>query len=204
MLVIVDYGVGNLGSIYNMLRRIGVLAKVSSNPDDISAADKLILPGVGAFDYGIGQLRQKGLFDVLNKRIITDGIPILGICLGMQLFAEQSEEGTASGLGWLPAKVIRFRSEELGGLKVPHMGWADARVIRPCALFSDMDSDQRFYFVHSYHMVCSDSRHVKCHATHGYEFPAVIQAENVVGVQFHPEKSHRFGMTLLKNFVESY
>jgi glutamine amidotransferase len=204
MVVIVDYGVGNLGSISNMLKRINIDAKISSNARDIQTSEKLILPGVGSFDYGMNCLRSRGLAEVMNDRVLKDGVPILGICLGMQLFAEKSEEGSVDGLGWIPGTVVKFNIDKSSNLKVPHMGWADVLAVSPCRLFSDNVPTPRFYFVHSFHYSCANPVCIKGVAVHSYEFPAVIEMENIVGVQFHPEKSHKYGMSVLKNFCEKF
>lgn len=204
MLTIIDYQVGNLQSIRNMLRKVsGRDVCISESPDDIAAADKLILPGVGHFDYGMKQLKQSGLVDVLNKRVLDDKVPILGICLGAQLLTRGSEEGIRPGLGWIDAYTRRFRAEDMpAGYKVPHMGWGDIRIQQPThPLFLDFLPNPRFYFVHSYHIVCEDKADELAECQYGYPFTAGVARGNIMGVQFHPEKSHKYGMTLLRNFV---
>ncbi len=204
MIVIVDYGMGNLGSIANMLKKIGVAARISSREEDIVSADKLILPGVGAFDNGMNSLRMRGLDKILEKRVLQDGIPILGICLGMQLFTEKSEEGVERGLGWIEGETIRFCLEEVKqSLKVPHMGWNEVLVNGSSPLFTHSDAIPRFYFVHSYHVRCAHPSDVAATSTYGIDFTSAIHRNNIYGTQFHPEKSHKYGMTLLKNFVEN-
>jgi imidazole glycerol-phosphate synthase subunit HisH len=202
MITIVDYGVGNLGSIRNMLKKLGVESVVTSEPGQIAQAAKLILPGVGAFDTGMRNLARLGLLEPLHRQVRERRRPVLGICLGMQLMARRSEEGEEAGLGWVDAEVVRFEPAALTGLKVPHMGWNVVHAAKPSALLADMEGEQRFYFVHSYHMRCSDPADVLLRASYGTEFDAGIEHENVAGVQFHPEKSHRFGLRLLKNFAE--
>jgi glutamine amidotransferase len=203
MIVVVDMGVGNIGSIVNMLKKVGAQAVVSSDPAVIEGADKLILPGVGAFDNGMRNLTERRLVPVLTRKVREERTPILGVCLGMQLFTERSAEGRLPGLGWLAADTVRFSFEaDQGRLKVPHMGWNTLRVCRPHPLFADLDDEPRFYFVHSYHLVCRDPGTVLAETSHGYAFPAAVGDGNIVGVQFHPEKSHRFGMRLLANFAE--
>lgn len=199
MIVIVDYGMGNLGSIVNMLKKLRVAARLSSDPNDVLGAERLILPGVGAFDRGMEQLEARGLTEALHQRY-SDGAPILGVCLGMQLMTRASEEGVRPGLGWFDADVRRFDAGR-ASIKVPHMGWNDVHVQRPSPLF-DTDTPARFYFVHSYHVVCDEPGDVVATTHHGYEFPSVIAHDNVIGVQFHPEKSHRFGMDLLRQFTD--
>ena len=197
MIAIVDFGMGNLGSIANMLDR---LDRRSVTTDDLSVlgeADAIIIPGVGAFDRGMEQLAARGLTDGLTAIVRDRQVPVLGICLGMQLLARRSEEGVLPGLGWIDADVIRFRAP---GIRVPHMGW---NVVRrgssPSPLFED--DGERFYFVHSYHLACDDEGDVAAWAVHGDPFPAAVVHGNVLGVQFHPEKSHRFGFGLLGRFA---
>lgn len=203
MIVIIDYGMGNQKSIFNMLVKVGGQAKISSDINDIALANKLILPGVGAFDYGMQQLRKLGLIDVLNTRVIGDKVPILGICLGVQLFSRRSEEGRLSGLGWIEADTIRFQLPSNSNLKIPHMGWNELNIKIEDPLFKNMYDSPRFYFVHSYH-ISNECPEISIAGTslHGYEFVAAIQQNNIYGTQFHPEKSHKFGMRLLQNFVE--
>lgn len=200
MITIVDYGLGNLGSIQSMLKRIGVESRVASEPAAIEAAEKLILPGVGAFDAGMANLQERALVAPLKARADA-GVPVLGLCLGMQLFAARSEEGRQQGLGWIDAEVVRFKFEGRQ-LPVPHMGWNSLVAQRESRLLDLSDPETRFYFVHSYHLTCRDASDVAATASYGYEFPAVIERGNVMGTQFHPEKSHKFGMQLLKRFAE--
>jgi glutamine amidotransferase len=203
MLVIVDYGVGNLGSMANMLRKIGCPAKVSADPEDVLAADKLILPGVGAFDQGIESLHRHGLVDALRKQVMVRGTPLLGVCLGMQLLGCTSEEGSMTGLGFIDARTVRFpgRMGEVT-LRVPHMGWNVVHPRKEDMIFLGLESINRFYFVHSYHVECADPDNILGLTSYGKMFVSVLRHGNIWGVQFHPEKSHRFGMQLLKNFVE--
>jgi len=201
-IVIVDYGMGNLASIQNMLKHIGVRAAISGDAAAVESAGKLILPGVGAFDSGMKKLHELGLVPVLDRRVREDAVPVLGVCLGMQLFTRCSEEGTASGLGWIAAGTRRFAFRgEPARLKVPHMGWNAVAVNKPSVLFHEMHEEPRFYFVHSYHLVCDDEEDVLCRTHHGYDFASAVERGNVYGVQFHPEKSHKFGMKLLENFA---
>jgi glutamine amidotransferase len=202
MIVIVDYGMGNLGSMANMLRKVGANAAVSSDAEVIARAERLVIPGVGAFDAGMRALAERGLEPVLRERVAA-GTPTLGVCLGMQLFARGSEEGRLPGLGWIDAHARRFRPDAaVPPLKVPHMGWNGVRPLREHPLFAGMPEEMRFYFVHSYHVVCDDAESALAHAEYGGDFVAAVARDNVVGVQFHPEKSHRFGMQLLRNFAE--
>jgi glutamine amidotransferase len=203
MIVIVDYGLGNLNSIANMLKKVGTQAVISSKPDVIGSAEKLILPGVGAFDAGMSNLNSSGLIPLLNKMVFEKKTPVLGLCLGMQLIASRSEEGRLAGLGWIDANVVRFKfSDEQSNLKIPHMSWNTLEMKKPHPLLSEIDSKPRFYFVHSYHLICTNTEDVLAKTEYGYAFDSVIAKGNIMGVQFHPEKSHKFGMKLLKNYAE--
>lgn len=203
MIVIIDYGLGNLGSMANMLKKIGAAAVVSSDPMDIKKADKLILPGVGSFDAGMENLESRGLISVLNKRVLEDKVPILGVCLGMQLLGKRSEEGQLPGLGWLDAETIRFHFQDINAnLKIPHMGWNQLIDNHTHPLFAGLEEVNRFYFVHSYHVVCANLDNVLARTSYGVDFTSAIVKDNIMGVQFHPEKSHKFGMRLLNNFAE--
>jgi glutamine amidotransferase len=201
-LIVVDYGVGNLGSILNILKKIGVSASLSKVPEDILVANKLILPGVGAFDNAMKKLRGMGYADALNHRVLVDKIPILGICLGMQLFSKQSEEGKDAGFGWLDAQTVRFRNEDIKcQLKIPHMGWNTVRICQKSPLFSNPDEARRFYFVHSFHVQCNNPNDVLACTHYGREFTSAVCHKNIIGVQFHPEKSHSFGLAFFQAFA---
>lgn len=200
MITVIDYGAGNIGSVLNMIRHVGGEATVTSDPTGVLAAQKILLPGVGSFDSAMAKLTGLGLVDSLRERAAA-GIPFLGICLGMQLLADESEEGCLAGLGLIPGRVRRFFFEnESAKLKIPHMGWNAVTPVRAHPLVEGLDEGARFYFVHSYHIVCNDED-VLLTSTHGYRFVSGIQRGSVMGVQFHPEKSHRFGMQLFRNFV---
>ncbi|MBI4395888.1 MAG: imidazole glycerol phosphate synthase subunit HisH [Elusimicrobia bacterium] len=200
--IVVDYGMGNIGSIVNMVRKAGGQAVSASTPGEIEKAEKLILPGVGAFDNGIQNLRAMGLVDVLRRKVIEEETPILGICLGMQLFTKSSEEGSLPGLGWINAKTVRFRFEgENASLRVPHMGWNRIEIARPSPLYRDMFEDPGFYFVHSYHVVCEDRADVLSTTRYGIDFVSSLQKGRLFATQFHPEKSHKFGLKVIENFV---
>lgn len=198
MIGVVDYGVGNLGSVLNMFKRVGVPARLVATPDELVAADKLLLPGVGAFDHAMQRLNESGLRSTLDARVLEDKVPLLGICLGMQLLARSSEEGVASGLGYVPADVKRFPADT--GLKVPHMGWNAVDLANPCPLFPEGEVERRFYFVHSYFAEVDAPEYRMLTCTYGRTFDAGIMKDNVFGVQFHPEKSHRFGKALFSAF----
>lgn len=205
MVCVVDYGVGNLASIKNMLKKIGVDCMISSSEFDILAADKLILPGVGAFDTCVEKLNESGLRQVLEKKVLVEKAPVLGICVGMQLLLSESEEGHLQGLGWIRGKNIRFDSQAmLSQLKIPHMGWTDVCPAKPSRLLQQLEDEPRFYFVHSYHAKLEEDADGLLYADYGYRFIAGVEKENIMGVQFHPEKSHKYGMRLLQNFVKNY
>jgi len=201
MVVIVDYGMGNLGSIRNMLKKLGAPVTVSGDPVVIAQATQLILPGVGAFCTGMQRLSNLNLASALNDQVRNKRTPTLGVCLGMQLMTRHSEEGDVEGLGWINARTVRFRVND-PAVKVPHMGWNTVTAKGTCPLLRGFDEEPRFYFVHSYHLVCDDPALTAGTTCHGYEFASVIQQGNIFGVQFHPEKSHTFGLRLLKNFLE--
>jgi glutamine amidotransferase len=205
MIIIIDYGVGNLTSIKNMIKRCGAEAEISSSPEKIAQADKFILPGVGSFDHGITNLRAAPYFSIFEKKILAEKKAVLGICLGAQLLSASSEEGNLPGLNWIPGKVIRFQKEKMQqDLKIPHMGWSDILLKKRSPLFTDLEKAARFYFVHAYHWVCSFAEDELVTASYGYEFTAGVERENIIGVQFHPEKSHSFGMKLFENFIRYY
>lgn len=199
-IVIVDYGMGNIGSIQNMFKYIGASANVSRDISQILSADKLILPGVGAFDNGMRQIANYNLLDVLNEKVLAQKTPILGVCLGMQLMTRRSEEGDLPGLGWIDAETIKFSFND-HSLKIPHMGWNYIRINKEHPLVNQLSEESRFYFVHSYYVKCHHDEDVLLTAEYGLDFDCGIQHDNLMGVQFHPEKSHKFGMQLFRNFV---
>lgn len=205
MIVIIDYRAGNLASIRNMLKRLGHESLVSNRVEDINAAKKLILPGVGHFDHGMRHIHELGLINILRERVLEQKTPILGICLGAQLMTQRSDEGEMAGLGWFDAETIAFDKSQMGNrLRIPHMGWAEVEFSKKSSLFAEMKQDARFYFVHKYHMVSRSDDDILVTARHGYKFVAGIQRDNIAGVQFHPEKSHKFGLCLLDNFVRRF
>jgi imidazole glycerol-phosphate synthase subunit HisH len=203
MISVVDYGVANLGSILNMLKKIGVKARLVSTPEGIDSAESIILPGVGSFDQGVSALKSLGLNDVIKRRVLDDKVPILGICLGMQLLGRGSGEGELDGLSLIDARCERFSFGENASLKIPHMGWNTLIQKKSSRILQGLDGSARFYFVHSYQMVCTDPGDVLATADYGGEFTAMVQRGNISGAQFHPEKSHRFGMQLLRNFADT-
>lgn len=200
MLVIIDYGLGNLASVQNMFRKLGVKdVLISGKSEEVMKADKLLLPGVGAFDAGMEHLTKSGLVETLNQKVLQEKVPILGICLGMQLLTKSSEEGALPGLGWINARTVKFQPDPSLGLKVPHMGWEYVKVTKQNALLPEK-AHSRFYFVHSYHVVCEDPEQSIGLADFGGPFTCMVNKDNIFGTQFHPEKSLKFGMEVLKNF----
>lgn len=197
--LIVDCGTGNLRSIVNMLKRVGVSSVVSADPVQVANAAKLILPGVGAFDNGMRTLEKLGLIDALHASVIERRVPTLGICLGMQLMANRSEEGTRKGLGWIDGETVR-----LTHARIPHMGWNSTVIRKSSRLFYDLGDEPNFYFMHSYHVRLLRSEDQVSATTYGDEFSSALEKNNILGVQFHPEKSHKYGMKLLRNFTTLY
>ena len=197
---VVDYGVNNIGSVLNMLGRLRFDAVPARRPEDLEQCEAILLPGIGAFDAGVTNLRKAGLFDAIKERVQGHGVPILGICLGMQLLSRGSDEGKLEGLGLLPATTTRFHlTNGERKLKIPHMGWNDT-TCHDSQLFAGLESP-RFYYVHSYHVTCDDPADVAASCQYGITFAAAVRRGHVMGTQFHPEKSHRFGKRVLANFV---
>ena len=202
MITIVDYGMGNLGSIENMLKRMNYDAQITSDLEVIESAEKLILPGVGSFDHAMAKLENQGFISLLNDMVLKKKVPIMGICLGMQLLSNRSEEGKLQGLGWIDADTIRFRFDSSQNLRIPHMGWNTIDIQQDSKIFTDMYPEPRFYFVHSYHVKCKSDENILAKTHYGYDFTSAVIKDNIYGMQFHPEKSHKFGMKVLKNFAE--
>lgn len=194
---------GNVGSVANMIKHVGGSSILTNKIEDIKKAEKIILPGVGSFDTGMQNLEELDLIGILKKRVLSDKIPVLGICLGMQLLSESSEEGVAQGLGWIEAETILFSFKKDKSLTIPHMGWNDV-TINPenIGLFENMYDEPRFYFDHSYHFVCKNDEEIMAKSEYGYEFTCAVHKENIYGMQFHPEKSHKYGMRIFENFVK--
>lgn len=203
MISIINYGMGNLGSIQNMLKKIGIQSNIVENPNEISNLSKLILPGVGSFDEAMKALHQNNWVSYLNQKVLKEKIPILGICLGMQLMTDFSEEGTERGLGWINGGTLKFDAQKLN-VKVPHMGWNVVIPSKESDLFYSNEEELRFYHVHSFYAELKDKTQELASTNHGINFTSAFGKENILGVQFHPEKSHKFGMQLLRNFYEKY
>lgn len=206
MIIIIDYGVGNLNSIKNMIKKVGFESTITSEVGIIKKATKFILAGVGSFEYGINKLKSMPYFSVLQKKVLTDKIPILGVCLGAQLLFEESEEGKpVPGLGWIKGNIKKFNIQDKStGLKVPHMGWNYVKPLKKSKLLVGLDKEARFYFVHSYHFECQKKEVKLLETSYGYPFVSAVEKDNIIGVQFHPEKSHKFGMQLFSNFLNNY
>lgn len=203
MIHVIDYGLGNVQAFLTLYKRLGFGAVRAKTAADLAGADKIILPGVGAFDHAIESLKQTSMLPTLETLVLQDRVPILGVCVGMQILASASNEGRLSGLGWVPGKVRSFRANAKSkSLPQPHMGWNDVQPTSVSPLFAGLESDAKFYFLHSYYFECEDRSHVAAVATYGFDFSCAVSSDNIYGVQFHPEKSHNFGMKLLKNFAE--
>lgn len=206
MIVIVDFGMGNLRSVEKALHRLHAETIISSDAAVIETAGKLILPGIGHFARGMEKLNSFNLINILNKKVLEDQIPVLGICLGMQLFASRSEEGNTQGLNWLDAQVVKIqlteKDREEKKLKIPHMGWNSVQLKKKSSIFNRISPGDSFYFVHSYHVACENPDNILTMTEYGIRFVSALQKHNIVGVQFHPEKSHSSGLRLLNNFIE--
>ncbi len=201
-LVIVDYGTGNLSSVRRSLDRLGTESVISSNPAEIAGADKIILPGVGHFGTAMSNLLELNLLDALNEAVLVKQKPILGICLGMELMARQSEEGNVSGLGWFDAEMVRFNISDKQRYKIPHMGWNKISIKKDSLLMQNISDLSEFYFVHSYYLQANNESDILNETNYELTYPSAIERDNIFGVQYHPEKSHDAGAQLLKNFVE--
>ena len=202
MIVIVDYGMGNLGSVLKSFNRLNIDVKISKSKNDILNADKLILPGVGHFKKGMENLINLDYIDVLNKKVIIDKTPILGICLGMQLFSNYSEEGNVKGLEWVDSEVLKFKVDNILKWKIPHMGWNTINIKRDNIFLKNIKNEEIFYFVHGYYMNCKDRKDVLSTTKYCNSFVSSINKENIYGAQFHPEKSHDQGIVIINNFVK--
>ena len=203
MIAIVDYGLGNILAFSNMFKRLNIEARVARGADELAGADKIILPGVGAFDHAMELLDASGMRATLDQLVLKDKVPVLGICVGMQILAKGSDEGKLPGLGWIDGRVRAFESlPEAADLALPHMGWNDALPVADMPLFKQMGDDARFYFLHSFFFECAGSESVAATARYGIDFACCVRSANIYGVQFHPEKSHHWGARLLQNFAE--
>jgi glutamine amidotransferase len=203
MITIVDYGLGNILAFANIYKQLNIKIRIAKQAEDLKPASKLILPGVGAFDHAMQLLDQSGMRQMLDKLVLEEHIPILGICVGMQILARSSDEGRLSGLNWIDGRVSALKSLGISNqLPLPHMGWNDVRSVVKNKLFEQLEANARFYFLHSYYFECDRKQNVIAVANYGKEFSCAVNAGNIYGVQFHPEKSHSFGIQLLKNFAD--
>ncbi len=201
MIRVIDYGLGNISAFLNMYKRLNIEAAVARTPEELRQADKLILPGVGAFDHAMELLDGSGMRGTLDELVTKQKVPVLGICVGMQILARGSDEGRSAGLGWIDGHVKGFKSLELD-LLLPHMGWNDVQPSADARLFAGLEDECRFYFLHSFYFSCTRAQDIAAVSRYGIDFSCAVHADNIYGVQFHPEKSHHFGAQLLKNFAE--
>lgn len=202
MITIIDYGLGNIRAFVNVYERLNIRTKVAHKAEDIKDATKIILPGVGAFDYAMSQLNASGMRDELEKQVLENKIPIMGICVGMQILAKSSDEGNLPGLGWIDGEVKLFDSSLIQyKTRLPHMGWNSINPVNENPLLAGFNNESRFYFLHSYYFVCKRSEEVIATTTYGIHFSSAVNEENIFGIQFHPEKSHSNGIQLLHNFA---
>ncbi len=202
VIAIVSYGLGNIAAFANVYKRMNVTTRIATTAPDLEGATHVILPGVGTFDHAMELLDASGMREPLSALVQEGNVPVLGVCVGMQILAASSEEGTAAGLGWIPGRVRKFSGPPANEtLPLPHMGWNDVTPSCP-ALFKGLEGDARFYFLHSYFFECSDESVVAASATYGMQFTCAVRRDNIFGVQFHPEKSHRWGAAVLKNFAD--
>ena len=197
MILVLDYGLGNLTSVYRAFKRIGAEVKITNNPSEIQSADKIILPGVGHFVRGMEQIKSTGFYDEINEFVLGKQKPVLGICLGMQLMTNYSEEGNIDGLGWINGKTKKITTD----LRIPHIGWNTLNFKNNSDLFKHKDESAQYYFVHSYSIQCENENEIIATTNYGEEFVTVFQKNNIFGTQFHPEKSHEQGLKILTNFV---
>lgn len=203
MITIIDYGLGNIQAFTNMFKRLNFDVRRATNATELEGATKLILPGVGAFDHAMELLNASGMRPVLDELVMQQHVPVLGICVGMQILANGSDEGSLPGLGWIPGRVRAFKANERSAnLPLPHMGWNDVEPQAESLLFAGLEKDSKFYFLHSYFFECKVAQHLAANTSYGLEFSSAVSCGNVHGVQFHPEKSHHYGARLLKNFAE--
>ena len=202
MITIIDYGLGNIRAFVNVYERLNIKTKVAHNAEDIKDATKIILPGVGAFDYAMKQLNASGMRDELDNKVLGEKIPVIGICVGMQILANSSEEGILPGLGWIDGEVKLFDTTKIPHkTRLPHMGWNNINPVNGHDLLNGLDAQSRFYFLHSYYFVCHNENEIISTTEYGISYASAVNRENIFGIQFHPEKSHSNGIQLLKNFA---
>lgn len=205
MIAIVEYGLGNIKAFSNIYNKLDIPHFFAKSPADLEKASKIILPGVGAFDYAMEKLNSSGLRETLDRRVLKEKVPVIGICVGMQMMANSSEEGRLAGLGWISGKVKKFSGDSEANSKerfpLPHMGWNSLTLETKDPIFKDLDAEPRFYFLHSYYFECADPADLIASAEYGQKYACIVKKENIYGVQCHPEKSHHNGVSLLKNFA---
>lgn len=205
MVGIINYGVGNIKAFINIYKQLNIPIKIVSSSEELTDVSKIILPGVGHFDYAMTKFEESGMKGVINEMVMINHVPVIGICVGMQMMANSSEEGELKGLGWIDAEVKRFSSDQLYegvNLPLPHMGWNDVNSVKASSIFNGLETDSKFYFLHSYYFVCHNQEDAVATADYGTRFTCVTNHKNIYGIQFHPEKSHKYGVQLLKNFAE--
>lgn len=202
MIALIDYGLGNIRAFINIYKKLNIPVKIAQRVDDLTDVTKLILPGVGAFDHAMGQLERSGMRQRLEELVVQNKVPVIGICVGMQMLAHSSEEGKLPGLGWIDASVKKFDESKINySTHLPHMGWNDVKAVKESGILKGLENDAMFYFLHSYYFHCNDSLDTIATTNYGIEFSCAINKNNIYGVQFHPEKSHQYGIRLLKNFA---
>ena len=204
MITIIDYGLGNIKAFVNVYNRLNIKTKIAQKASDIEGASKIILPGVGAFDYAISQLNNSGMRDEIEKKVLINRIPIMGICVGMQILAKSSDEGTLPGLGWINGKVKKFETSiNSPSIKLPHMGWNTIKPVNNSPLMIGFSDNSRFYFLHSYYFIVENKKDIISTTNYGLGFSSGVSSDNIFGIQFHPEKSHANGIRLLQNFANN-
>lgn len=203
MITIIDYGVGNINAFVNVYKRVNVPTKIAKTAADLEDAQKLILPGVGHFDHAMGELVKSGMLEKLNELVLVKKIPVIGICVGMQMMANSSDEGDSEGLKWIDATVRKFDEFKIKQVtRLPHMGWNDVNPVLKNPLFNGLEKDALFYFLHSFYFKCNNNEDILATSQYGGEFTCATHRDNIYGIQFHPEKSHSYGETLLHNFAK--
>ncbi len=203
MITLIDYGVGNLNAFVNVYKRLDIPVKLAKTKEDLADAEKLILPGVGHFDHAMQQLNRSGMRDRIDQLVLEEKLPVVGICVGMQMMAKSSEEGKEAGLGWIDATVKKFDEKTINYVtKLPHMGWNDVTPTKASPLLKGLEKDAIFYFLHTYYFACNQPQDVIATTEYGIQFSSLIQHDNIYGIQCHPEKSHHYGEILLHNFAQ--
>ena len=203
MITIIDYGVGNIFAFQNVFKRLNISSRIAKCVEDLKEVDKLILPGVGHFDYAMSQLNNSGMRERIDELVLVEKKPVIGICVGMQMMANKSDEGTLDGLGWIDANVKKFNELTIQHhTKLPHMGWNDVKPNENHPLFKGLEQESIFYFLHSFYFSCKDQKNIISTTDYGINFASSVHKENIFGIQFHPEKSHSYGEKLLENFAK--